>query len=67
MVLVTNQEEEKYDISKIECDSIFGKGYLYVTNTFFVLEASNKNLIYFEILHTQILSLKALNDKKNTD
>lgn len=59
MVLVFNDEEKNHDIIQLECDSIYGKGYLYITKTFFVLEATNKNLIYFEILHTQIVSLKA--------
>jgi len=64
MVLVYNNEEKKHDITQLECDSIYGKGYLYITKTFFVLEATNKNLIYFEILHTQIISLKALSNNK---
>lgn len=56
--------KEKQDLLKIECNSTFGKGFLYVTPTHFILEAIEQNLIYFEILHTQIATLTALNDYK---
>ena len=64
MTLVLTSDEKNHDILKLECDSIFGKGFLYVTKTSFVLESINNNLIYFQRLHTQIASLKALNNQK---
>ena len=64
MTLVLTADEKNHDILKLECDSIYGKGFLYVTKKSFVLEAPNKNLIYFQRLHTQIASLKALSNHK---
>ena len=64
MTLVLTDDEKNHDILKLQCDSIFGKGFLYVTKTSFVLEATNKNLIYFQRLHTQIAKLIALNNQK---
>jgi len=64
MTLVLTYDEKNHDILKLECDSVYGKGFLYVTKTSFVLEATNKNLIYFQRLHTQIASLKALSNHK---
>ena len=56
--------KKNHDILKLECDSIYGKGFLYVTKTSFVLESINNNLIYFQRLHPQIASLKALSNQK---
>jgi len=64
MTLVLTTDEKNNDIIKLECDSIFGRGSMYVTKTSFVLESDNNNLIYFQRLHTQIYSLKALSNQK---
>ena len=64
MTLVLTADEKNHDILKLQCDSIYGKGFLYVTKTSFILEATHKNLIYFQRLHTQIASLKALSNQK---
>ncbi len=64
MTLVLTYDEKNHNVQKLECDSIYGKGFMYVTKTSFILEATNKNLIYFQRLHSQIASLKALSNQK---
>lgn len=64
MTLVLTVDEKNHNVLKLQCDSIYGKGFMYVTKTSFILEATNKNLIYFQRLHTQIASLKALSNQK---
>ena len=64
MTLIYNQNEKNHTTSKLSIDSIFGKGFMYVTESCIVLESINKDLIYFEMLHNQIAKLKALSNSK---
>jgi len=64
MTLIYNENEKNYTTLKLSIDSIFGRGFMYVTESYIVLESISKDLIYFEMLHNQIAKLKALSNSK---